>query len=113
MPEYTYKCNECCKSFSVISSIRNYKEHPKCECGSKKTERQYIEDCQTINSSVRKADSELGTIGDLANRNRDKLSYDEKVHLHNKHNSYKEQTIENLPKGMEQIKKPKKKIKWT
>lgn len=113
MPEYTYQCENCESVFTVICSISNYKKHPKCDCGSKKTIRRYVDDCLTINGSVKKADSELKTIGDLANRNRDKLSDDEKVHLHNKHNSYKEQPIDKLPSGMKQIKKPKKKIKWT
>jgi len=114
MPTYTYKCSKCNERFELFSTVSDYDPNPKCtECKSKKTERCFLEDVSTISGSVKKADSELGTIGDLANRNRDKLSDDEKVHLHNKHNSYKEQPIENLPKGMKQIKKPKKKIKWT
>jgi pyruvate-formate lyase-activating enzyme len=68
----------------------------------------------TISSSVKKTDSELKTIGDLANRNRDKMSNDHKQHLQEKHNEYKDTELEKqLPKGMNRIKKPKKKIKWT
>jgi putative FmdB family regulatory protein len=114
MPDYTYVCTNCNKKFELFSSINNYEESPKClNCNSKKTQRSYKDDLSTVSGSVRKSDSELRTIGDLANRNRDKLSNDEKVNLHNKHNSYKDQPIEKLPNGMKQIKKPKKKIKWT
>jgi hypothetical protein len=69
---------------------------------------------QTLSTSIKKSDSELKTIGDLANRNRDRLSEDEKQHLYDKHNSYKDTELEkSLPKGMNKISKPKKKIKWT
>jgi pyruvate-formate lyase-activating enzyme len=65
-------------------------------------------------SCVKKSDSELKTIGDIANRNRDKLSEDEKTHLYEKHNKYKDQDLtKQLPQGMKRIQKPKKKIKWT
>jgi hypothetical protein len=109
MPEYTYECNNCKSKFSVICSISNYKNHPKCECGSKKTERCYIDDCLTINGNVRKSDSELKTIGDLALRNTERMSEDQKADLHNKHNSYKENKPDNpLPTGMSRMKRPKK-----
>lgn len=63
--------------------------------------------------SVKKADSELKTIGDLANRNRDRMSEDERVTLYKKHNDYKDQESQKeLPKGMSRIKKSKSKIKW-
>jgi hypothetical protein len=63
-------------------------------------------------ASVKKSDSELKTIGDLARRNSDKFSDDEKTHLYNKHNSYKyEESTKQLPSGMSRLKKPKK-TKW-
>jgi hypothetical protein len=41
------------------------------------------------------------------------MSEDEKIALHNKHNSYKEeQSVNELPKGMKRLKKQPK-IKWT
>jgi hypothetical protein len=111
MPEYTYECNNCESIFSLVCSISEYKEHPKCDCGSKKTCRRYVEDCLTINGNVKKSDSELKTVGDLANRNRDRMSEDQKRHLYHKHNSYKEQVSDKaLPKGMSRIKKPPKTI---
>jgi putative FmdB family regulatory protein len=115
MPNYTYLCQDCKKKFEIFSSIRLYQENPQCTiCGRYKTQRAYDEDMSTIFSSVKKSDSELKTIGDIANRNRDKLSNDEKIHLYNKHNEYKETAPTNeLPKGMKRIKKPNKKIKWT
>jgi hypothetical protein len=88
--------------------------NPVCDCGSNHTERNYLEDFSTIIGSVRKSDSELKTVGDLANRNRDRLSNDEKLALQKKHNDYKEQeSIKQLPTGMSRIKKPKTKPKWT
>lgn len=114
MPTYSYHCNSCKKDFELFFYIKNYVEKPKClYCTSIKTERKYIDDVITQNASVRKSDSELKTIGDLANRNRDRLSEDEKIALHKKHNDYKDQgLVKELPKGMSRIKKPNK-IKWT
>lgn len=112
MPEYTYECQKCNSVFSVICSISNYKDHPNCNCGSKNTERCYAIDCLTINGNVKKSDSELKTLGDLANRNRDRMSEDHKNDLYQQHNSYKEKSSEKeLPKGMSRIKKPPK-TKW-
>lgn len=115
MPTYTYLCDSCFHKFELFFSIRDYKEQPKCiHCKSKKTSRFYEVDMKTISGSVKKSDSELKTIGDIANRNRDKLSEDEKQHLDEKHNSYKDSELtKELPKGMSRIKKPNKKIKWT
>lgn len=114
MPIYSYLCNDCNQIFELFFSYSNYKEKPSCElCKSKNTERQITLDASTISGSVKKSDSELKTIGDLANRNRDKLSNDEKVHLYNKHNSYKQETpATKLPQGMKRIKKTKG-TKWT
>lgn len=113
MPEYTYLCNKCEQKFSLISSISNYCDKVKCEfCGSKNTQRSYEDDLLTINASVKKADSELKTIGDLARRNSDRMSEDQKTHLYMKHNSYKdEQDLKPLPSGMSRVKKQPK-IKW-
>lgn len=63
-----------------------------------------------ISSCIKKHDSELKTIGDLANRNNDKFSEDKKASLRNKHNEYKEDTSyqKELPSGMSRIKKPRK-----
>lgn len=114
MPVYSYLCEKCNKSFELFFSYSQYTEHPKClECGSKQTNRNLVLDANTISSSVKKSDSELKTIGDLANRNRDKLSDDEKKHLYDKHNAYKEEkSSKTLPKGMTRMKKGKK-TKWT
>jgi putative FmdB family regulatory protein len=114
MPVYSYKCDKCDGSFELFFSIREYQESPRCAlCSSKNTTRQYIADAATINTSVKKSDSELKTIGDLANRNRDKLSQDEKEALFKKHNDYKlQESTKELPKGMSRIKKPTQKTKW-
>lgn len=114
MPTYSYYCNSCDNYFELFSYIKNYELNPNCiHCQSKDTIREYTKDVLTQNASIRKSDSELKTVGDLANRNRDKLSDDQKISLHQKHNSYREEGIQKeLPKGMSRIKKPNK-IKWT
>lgn len=114
MPTYSYFCNKCEKDFELFFYIKDYVENPKCEyCNHKTTHRLYSKDVLSQSASVKKSDSELKTIGDLANRNRDKMSEDEKNHLHKKHNDYKENKEHKpLPKGMTRMQKGKK-IKWT
>jgi hypothetical protein len=74
----------------------------------------YTEDALSISASVKKMDSELKTVGDLAKRNTDRMSDDHKAHLRSKHNDYKEnQADAPLPKGMSRLQKPKHKTKWT
>jgi putative FmdB family regulatory protein len=112
MPTYSYCCKDCSAEFELFFYIKDYKEHPKCEkCKSINTGRLYIKDVITQNASVKKSDSELKTIGDLANRNRDRLSDDQKADLYQKHNDYKEHKEEKpLPKGMTRMKKGVKTI---
>lgn len=114
MPIYTYSCNKCNKVFELFYNLNNYQKYPEClYCKSKQTSREYVLDAISISVSVKKSDSELKTVGDLANRNRDKLSEDQKLDLHKKHNDYKnESTMKELPKGMSRVKKTKGK-KWT
>lgn len=114
MPTYSYSCNKCKNNFELFYYIKEYIECPKCvHCKSSHTYRNYIDDVMSQHTSVKKSDSELKTIGDLANRNRDKLSNDEKLALNNKHNEYRDFKEElPLPKGMTRLKKTNK-IKWT
>ena len=114
MPTYSYTCEKCNSAFELYSSIREYVAEPKCpHCASKKTSRNYIQDVSTLSASVKKADSELKSLGDLANRNSERMSDDQKQALHLKHNAYKEtESTKELPKGMSRIQKPKNKIKW-
>lgn len=113
MPTYSYHCDKCYKNFELFAYIKDYIEHPSCpSCSSIRTNRLVADDVLTQSCSVKKADSELKTIGDLAKRNSDKLSEDEKNHLYQKHNDYKfEISSKQLPKGMSRIKKPTK-PKW-
>lgn len=113
MPTYTYDCLDCKSSFELFSYIKDYQEYPKCiNCGSKKTNRSYVSDVSTQSSCIKKSDSELKTLGDLAKRNSDRFSNDEKAYLYHKHNSYKqEQSDKKLPAGMSRIEKPQK-LKW-
>lgn len=112
MPTYSYHCEKCDCDFELFAYIKDYVSSPKCvECGAKSTHRLYSKDVATQSTSVKKADSELKTIGDLANRNRDRMSEDEKAALYKKHNDYKENKEEKpLPKGMTRMKKGQKTI---
>jgi hypothetical protein len=75
--------------------------------------RLYIEDVATQNLSVKKGDSELKTIGDLAQRNTERMSEDHKHYLQQKHNDYKINKEDTpLPKNMYRPTKTKK-TKWT
>lgn len=114
MPTYTFICDTCECKFEKFFYIKDYDSNPKCiDCNSKKTRRSYSDDLCNVSGYVVKSDDQLKTIGDLANRNRDRISDDRKIELYNKHNSYKETPPDKpLPKGMSRIKKPKK-IKWT
>lgn len=113
MPNYSYKCNKCSKIFELFFYIKDYIEKPSCVyCDSLDTNRCYVLDVITQSASVKKSDSELKTIGDLANRNRDRMTEDQRSDLYHKHNSYKENKEDSpLPKGMKRLQKQKK-IKW-
>jgi putative FmdB family regulatory protein len=110
MPTYSYICNNCSSVFELFSSISSYEETPQCEkCGLSHTRRNYEIDMSTLFSSVKKGDSELKTLGDLAKRNTERMSTDEKSYLKHKHNSYKDNKPDApLPRGMSRIQKPKK-----
>jgi putative FmdB family regulatory protein len=112
MPTYSYFCIGCNTDFELFFHIKDYVENPLCiNCNSSQTHRLYCKDVATQSASVKKSDSELKTIGDLANRNRDRLSNDEKTALYKKHNDYKENQPEKpLPTGMSRMKKGVKTI---
>jgi len=114
MPSYTFFCNKCKKKFEIVSSIREYSSDQNCPIclSTDNVERCYIEDVATLNSSVKKSDNELKTVGDLANRNRDRMSDSQKEELYIKHNEYKEaEPSKPLPKGCKRLKKQSKN-KW-
>ncbi len=116
MPTYSFFCDGCKEKFELYLSLQQYDKSKKIcpSCNKdKKVSRLYVEDLLTLNTSIKKSDSELKTIGDLANRNRDKMSEDHKAHLGKKHNEYKEPaSTKELPKGMSRLQRPKQKIKW-
>jgi putative FmdB family regulatory protein len=113
MPTYSYSCQKCNNDFELFFYIKDYIEQPKCiHCNSKSTCRLYAKDVGTQSASVRKSDSELKTIGDLAQRNAERMSNDQKEHLYNKHNEYKDDKyLKPLPTGMSRVKKSPK-LKW-
>jgi putative FmdB family regulatory protein len=114
MPNYTYGCDKCDESFELFFYIKDYEPTPKCPKCKNKSHRLYSIDVLSQSASVKKADSELKTIGDLARRNTEKMSQDEKIALYKKHNDYKDNKEEQkpLPSGMSRLKKPPK-TSWT
>lgn len=113
MPTYTYFCNNCNKMFELFSYIKDYNSNPECPtCTKINTNRLYDVDVRTQSASVKKSDSELKTLGDLAQRNTERMSEDQKRELYIKHNSYKEEKLETkpLPSGMSRMKKGPKPI---
>jgi putative FmdB family regulatory protein len=114
MPSYSYHCSNCNNDFELFFYIKDYDSQPKCvECASKKTHRNYVADVLTQSATVKKSDSELKTIGDLALRNTERMSDDQKSALYRKHNEYKEDTSADqkpLPTGMSRLKKPPKQL---
>ena len=113
MPTYSFSCEDCSHIFEIFCSYNEYTDKQKCpECRSKKTNRLYSLDLASMSSSIKKSDSELKTIGDLARRNSERMSEDQKTELYSKHNSYKDVTNDKpLPKGMSRIPKQPK-IQW-
>lgn len=114
MPFYSYLCKRCGETFEMLYSFAQYDPQPKCAiCSAKSTERLCAEDAKTISTSVKKSDSELKTIGDLANRNRDRMSDDQKRDIYEKHNTYKDNDEPApLPSGMTRMRKTTK-TQWT
>jgi putative FmdB family regulatory protein len=115
MPTYSYICDNCNNHFELFFYIKDYVSNPTCPvCRGDQTSRHYQKDIISQNMSIKKMDSELKTIGDLANRNRDRMSDSQKHELHQKHNAYKDHKIETkqLPTGMSYTKKPNNKYKW-
>lgn len=113
MPEYTYFCDKCKLTFSIVSNIRDYKNKIKCDNCSTVCERSYDIDLPTIHGNIKLAVSEIKTLGHLAQRNTETMSQDQKDALYRKHNSYKEDATEKpLPKGMNRLKKQNK-VQWT
>lgn len=105
MPEYTYICDSCGLKTEVFFTIKDYTDTINCSCSSM-MRRSYQDDLGGLTNSIIKTDDELSTIGDLANRNRDRMSNDEKAHLYKKHNAYKDDyTGFKLPKGMTSMRK--------
>lgn len=115
MPTYTFICTKCNHIFELFRTFKQYDEGGfKCEqCGSSKVLRDYQNDATGVEMSVRKGDGELKTLGDLANRNRDRMSSDQKAELNRKHNEYKAPVQKKeLPKGMTRMKKSSGKFQW-
>lgn len=110
MPNYTYNCDKCDQIFELFFYIKDYDPHAKCPQCNKRSNRLYANDVLTQSASVKKSNSELKTIGDLALRNTERMSEDQKIALYQKHNDYKDNKEETkpLPSGMSRLKKSQK-----
>ena len=116
MPTYGFECETCGHTAELFISFSQYdtRKPPLCKKCNRPMVRDYHNDISQITTSIRKSDSELKTIGDLADRNRDRLSNDQKHAMSKKHNEYKDtESTKALPTGMSRMKKPKNKIRWT
>lgn len=115
MPEYSFICEDCGTKFSIFMSYSKYDEgrFTCSKCNSVAVHRDHHTDLSDMVGSIRKSDSELKTVGDIADRNRDRMSNDEKEHLSRKHNGYKlDKADDPLPQGWNRVRKTKK-VKWT
>lgn len=92
MPNYTFKCKDCKFIYELFSSIKDYDSlDKKCEkCRSSNTHRMY--DLDGVTGSVVKSDDQL-TVGGLADRNRDRFSEDQKEHIYQQTNAYKDKAL--------------------
>jgi len=109
MPTYTYTCPKC-GNFEQYASIANYTDNLPCPNCKRKSQRNLLVDSTTV---IGIGDGAPKTLGALAEANANKLSEDEKIALHKKHNAYKETPQEKkLPKGMYRLHKPESKPWW-
>lgn len=107
MPQYTFDCNDCKNKFEITCWICEYDacikllECPKCN--SRNVQRDYITDKTT--TSIILADDKL-KLGELAKRNTERMSDEEKAALNYKHNEYLYNEPEHdLPSGMKRTRK--------
>lgn len=111
MPQYTFSCNSCQRTFEITSSIKNYSPNQTCpHCSSKDVLRDYLADSST--PSIILSDDQI-KLGHLAQRNSERFSDDKKAMLKEKNNAYRNsEPAGDLPSGMSRIDKPKSKPKW-
>jgi len=115
MPSYTFEC-ESCGNFEIVQSIANYQPIATCP-GCNKTSEQRVYEADLPTGAVRLADSEIKTLGHLAQRNTENFSDDHKAELYKKHNAYKHKDgadVKMPKKGMKLKKQDRKnRTQWT
>ena len=110
---YSFICRSCKKEFEEVLTRQQYENFQVvCSCGSDKVSRDYQTDLEGLVGSVKKSDSELRTIGDIAARNTERYSDDQKLEMRKQHFSYLEGEEPEAPKGATRVKK-KEPVKWT
>ena len=102
MPTYTFKCDSCDHQFEKFMTMAKYTDRQVCpNCKKiKPVHRDYSADT-LMSATVTLSDDQL-KLGHLAKRNGERMSADEKAHLHRKHNEYKynKKATRDLPNGM-------------
>lgn len=105
MPQYTFLCPKH-KSFEIFRTFSEYQEKEKCPSCKHLCSRNYQAD--QVNANIVVGDSDLKTIGHLANRNRDSLSNQAKMDLFIKHH---EPNLKGCPEMGIPDKNPEKEFK--
>lgn len=101
MAEYSFICAKCDNTFSIFEHRTKYTGKAKCpKCKKISKQRDFSADLPLDN--IIKGDDQLKTVGDLAKRNTDRLSPDEKRHILAKRDANKIMNP-NLPKGMKRM----------
>lgn len=103
MPTYDFSCPTCQETFETFSTIKDYNGKATCPTCNKETEERVF--TNPLSGSVVLSDDQLGTVRDLAARNRDRMSDDHKADLTRQYNEYKNnKPKKELPKGMSYFK---------
>lgn len=104
---YTFECfsdeGGCGHLFEQVMSVSEYTDKQTCpQCKKRKcVHRSYVHD--RVDGQVRLADSEVKTLGHLAERNTSKRSEEELARINYENNKYKFNKSENTPPGMKSV----------
>lgn len=94
MPAYDFICQDCEHTFELVMSMSAYCLPSCCpKCNKQSVARVYTEPT----TNIIRGDHQI-TVGELAERNRDRYSDDQKIALHKKHNEYRENPPELNPR---------------
>lgn len=110
MPTYTYFCDDCQQYFEKFALMCDYTDSETCPtCNScRNVIRALGYDISTVHRTVVAGDNEIN-LGQLADRNTQRMSRDEKIDKFYEQNKYKYEGPEtDLPTGMTRVHKKDK-----